>query len=154
MSLVIPIGSITLMRMNTPPPGWTKTNTNNLNALRVVTGSTSSGGSVSYTSAFTTFSASVTGSSFNVNGTSTSLTQLPTHTHAYNISSTNAAMSTVGPSFATALVPPGISGTAPSSPTTSGTDAHGHPGSVTISSIGGSLDMRVKYVDSILVQRS
>lgn len=154
MALVIPSGSITLMKMNTPPPGWTKTNTNNLNALRVVTGSASSGGSVSYTSVFTTFSASVTGSSFNLNGTSTSLTQLPTHTHEYLTATTTAVMSTVGPSFATALIPPQAPGTAPSSPTSSGTDAHGHPGTATISSISGSLDMRVKYVDSILVQRS
>lgn len=154
MSLVIPSGSITLMKMDTPPPGWTKLATNHLHALRVVTGATSSGGSVNYTSVFTTFSASTTGSSFNIDGTSTSLTQLPTHLHGYNIAQTVTAMSTVGPSFATALIPPSIANTpAPSSPN-SGTDAHSHPSTASISSISGSLDMRVKYVDSVLVQRS
>jgi len=58
------------------PTGWTKITTHNDKALRVVSGSVSTGGSVAFTTAFA--SRSVTGT---VGSTSLSTAQLASHTH-------------------------------------------------------------------------
>jgi hypothetical protein len=154
MSLEIPSGSITVMKMDTPPPGWTKTNSGNLNALRVVNGAVSSGGSVNYTSIFTTMSSSVTSSSITVGESSLALSQIPTHTHQYRLAAApSLAQSQVVPPNNTGLAAPTstvASGTNP----TGGTAAHSHPITAPVSSVSGTLDMSVKYVDVILVQRS
>jgi len=49
----IPSGSLMLFQQTTAPTGWTKQTTHNDKALRVVSGSASSGGSTAFTSVFT-----------------------------------------------------------------------------------------------------
>lgn len=154
MSLEIPSGSITVMKVNTPPTGWTKTNTFNLHALRVVSGTVSSGGTVDYTSAFTTLSTTVSSSTASSGGTSLTLDQIPIHNHVYNTASGTQVMSTVVPPNSSSLGPVAIPGTTGSPGPGSGTNAHSHPITAPVSNIDGTLDMRVKYVDTILVQRS
>lgn len=156
MSLVIPTGSITVMRMNTPPTGWTKTNTANLNALRVVNGAVSSGGSVNYTSVFTTLSATVTSSSITSGEVSMTLAMIPPHTHNYQVGSATIAQSTVVPpnSVTNNLVPPGASGQVSGGFPSLGNATHSHPLVAPASSISGTLDMAIRYVDVVLVQRS
>jgi hypothetical protein len=154
MSLVIPAGSITVMRMNTPPPGWTKTNTANLNALRVVNGAVSSGGTVNYTSAFTTLSSTVTTSTITSGQTSMSLNMIPPHVHVYQIGSATISQSTVVPPNSSGLLVPSASGQISGGSPTEGTTGHSHPVAAPVSSISGTLDMAIRYVDAILVQRS
>jgi microcystin-dependent protein len=56
------------------PTGWTKSATHNNKALRVVSGTASSGGSVAFTTAFA--------SSLSAGSTTLSTAQMPSHTHS------------------------------------------------------------------------
>jgi len=55
-----PSGTVMLFNQTSAPTGWTKSTTHNNKALRVVSGTASSGGSVAFTSAFTSKSVSGT----------------------------------------------------------------------------------------------
>jgi hypothetical protein len=72
----IPSGTAMLFAQTAAPTGWTKSTTHDNKALRVVSGAASSGGSVAFTSAFT--SQAVTGTN-----TPYALTaaEIPAHTH-------------------------------------------------------------------------
>lgn len=91
----VPSGTSQLFVQTAAPTGWTKGTTHNDKALRVVTGSVSSGGSAAFSSAFGTPSVSGTISgapsagnlgvsvSGNVGSTTLSINQIPAHSHSY-----------------------------------------------------------------------
>jgi hypothetical protein len=66
-------GTAVLFQQTTAPTNWTKSTTHNNKALRVVSGSASSGGSVAFTTAF---------SSQNVGDTTLTTAQIPVHDHS------------------------------------------------------------------------
>jgi hypothetical protein len=66
-----------LFVQTTAPTGWTKVTTHDNKALRVVSGSVSSGGSVAFTTAFSSQTPSGT-----VGGTALTTAQLPSHSHS------------------------------------------------------------------------
>ena len=70
-------GTAILFQQTTAPTGWTKSTTHDNKALRVVSGSASSGGSVAFTTAFA--SQGVSGS---VGNTTLSIAQIPSHGHS------------------------------------------------------------------------
>jgi hypothetical protein len=71
-----PVGTATIFRQTTAPTGWTKSLTNDNSALRVVTGTAGTGGSVAFTTAFA--SQAVSGTP----GNTTLITaEIPSHTH-------------------------------------------------------------------------
>jgi hypothetical protein len=72
----LPAGTTMLFAQTAAPTGWTKSTTHDNKALRVVSGAAGSGGSVSFTSAFT--SQAVTGTVANHTLTTA---QIPSHTH-------------------------------------------------------------------------
>ena len=78
-------GTVMMFVQTAAPTGWTKSTTHNNKALRVVSGTASSGGSVAFTTAFA--SQSVSGSIGNttaggtVGDTTLSTAQMPSHTH-------------------------------------------------------------------------
>jgi microcystin-dependent protein len=69
---VFPSGTRLLFQQTSAPTGWTKDTTHNDKALRVVSGAASSGGSVNFSTAF---------SSQNVGSTTLTTSQLPAHGH-------------------------------------------------------------------------
>jgi hypothetical protein len=71
-----PSGTAMLFAQTSAPSGWTKSTSHNDKALRVVSGTASSGGSVAFTTAFA--SQSVAGT---VGNTALSEAQLPSHKH-------------------------------------------------------------------------
>jgi hypothetical protein len=73
---VFPAGTALTFAQTAAPTGWTKSTTHNNKALRVVSGSASSGGSVPFTTAFV--NQSITGT---VGSTTLSTAQMPSHTH-------------------------------------------------------------------------
>jgi hypothetical protein len=93
----VPSGSVMLFKQTSAPTGWTKDTTAALNdsALRVVTGSVTTGGSVAFTTAFAsqgvsgTVGSTTAGGSVSVtlsgggsvSGTTLSTAQIPSHTH-------------------------------------------------------------------------
>jgi microcystin-dependent protein len=66
-----------LFQQTSAPTGWTKQTTHNNKALRVVSGAASSGGSVSFTTAFA--------SGLSASNTTLSTSELPSHTHTTNV---------------------------------------------------------------------
>jgi len=97
----IPSGTVMLFKQTSAPTGWTKDTTASLNdsALRVVTGSVTTGGSVAFTTAFasqgvsgtvanTTAGGSVSVSlsvGGSVSATTLSTAQIPSHTHTVTL---------------------------------------------------------------------
>ena len=76
---VFPSGTAMLFVQTTAPTGWTKSTTHNDKALRVVSGSASSGGSVAFTTAFA--SQAVAGTVGTSGSTTLTVAQIPAHTH-------------------------------------------------------------------------
>lgn len=118
-------GTLMLFQQTTAPVGWTKQTTHNDKALRVVSGTASSGG----TNAFSTVMAQTV-----VGGTAISIAQMPAHSH------TN-----LGPLTQT-LQPGGVNiGTAQGSTTTGSTGggaSHDH-----------TITMNIQYVDLIIARK-
>jgi hypothetical protein len=82
---VIPSGTVMLFVQTAAPTGWTKSTAHDNKALRVVSGSASSGGSVAFTTAFT--SQAVSGSVGTSGATTLSTSQIPAHGHEVTINS-------------------------------------------------------------------
>lgn len=72
-----PSGTAMLFVQTTAPTGWTKSTTHDNKALRVVSGTASSGGSVAFTTAFASQAVSGT-----VGDTTLTTSQIPSHTHS------------------------------------------------------------------------
>jgi len=89
---VIPSGSKMLFQQTSAPTGWTKDTTHNNKALRIVTGSVSTGGTNSFTNALnstktvngTTGTSSVTISGSTASHTLT-VSQIPSHSHTATV---------------------------------------------------------------------
>jgi hypothetical protein len=147
-------GTVMLFAQTAAPTGWTKnTTTGDNSALRVVTGTASTGGSQGFTTAFAsqTPTGSVTISSVSGSAGATTLTtpQIPSHSHPINVfvgGSQNPSNTIAGTNPAVPL-----QGTQASNATGGGGD-HTHPfsfssGSGTFS--GNAINLAVQYIDVI-----
>ena len=136
-------GTKMIFNQTSAPTGWTKdTSSNDNSALRVVTGSVSTGGSVDFTTAFA--SQSIASHNVSVSGHTLSGSEMPSHTHSYNGRGT----CPIAPHLGNAFVSGCTSGTTGSC---GGGGSHSH-------STGGSqshsdIDLAVKYVDIIIATK-
>lgn len=156
MALEITSGSQSLFKMTTPPVGWTKSTSYDNHTIRVIgTGSASSGGSLDFTTVFSSLSVSADATVSGAIGAVTlDSTMIPAHTHTFPSSSAAPAKYTPGQvnPLTTALGPswdyPGTSG-----PT--GGSSHTHPsGDVSFSwSSASTINLAVKYVDVIIATK-
>ena len=81
----VPSGTAMMFVQTAAPTGWTKSTTHDNKALRVVSGTASSGGSAAFTTAFGT--PSVSGSlSGTVGATTLTIAQMPSHNHSSGVS--------------------------------------------------------------------
>ena len=85
---IIPAGSLMLFQQSSAPTGWTKATAHDNKALRVVTGSASSGGSNTFAAAFNnnqTVSGTTSSTSVNITGSTAAHTltidEIPSHDH-------------------------------------------------------------------------
>lgn len=127
------------------PTGWTKDTSTDNAGFRLVSGSTSSGGSVDFTAAFSSARAvTVTSISGSAGATTLSTPQIPSHSHPISFSSA------VGPAntLAAATSPDNLS---KNTGNTGGGSSHDHPFS--FSTGAGTVDLSVKYVDLIIAQK-
>ena len=129
-------GTLMLFQQTAAPTGWTKVTTQNDKALRVVSGTASTGGSVAFTTAFA--SQAVAGT---VGSTTLTTTQMPAHTH------------TILPGGAVAFA--GGCG-ANNGYTTSGsnTGSAGSGGSHNHTFTGTAINLAVQYVDVIIASKN
>ena len=134
-----PAGTIMLFVQTSAPTGWTKnTTTNNNSALRVVTGSASTGGTVDFTTAFASQSVSGTNSSYTL-----TTPDIPGHTHTVTPSS-GSFITTSGGGVA---IGSGAANWFQQASITSGSTGGG--GGHTHTFTGTAINLAVKYVDVI-----
>ena len=159
----IPAGTVMLFAQTAAPTGWTKnTSTGDNTALRLVTGTASTGGSVAFTTAFASQtpsgSVSVSGSAGN---TTLTTPQIPSHRHPISVRQpAGLGFRTLPVSFS---LQPAITGyygqqgsTHPGFPpgnamnTTGGDGSHNHPLTISSATFSGSaINLAVSYVDVI-----
>lgn len=133
-------GTRLIFQQTTAPVGWTKESSSTYNnaALRFVTGSASTGGSVDFTTAFA--SQTPTGT---VGNTTLTLAQIPAHTHDANPLGNNNNDSAAPPSASTG----GAVGASFSTTSAGGGQSHTH--TLTMNAI----NLAVKYADAIIAQK-
>jgi len=144
---VVPIiasGTKMLFQQTAAPTGWTKDTTHNNKALRVVSGTASSGGSVNFTTAFASQAVSGT-----VGDTTLTTAQIPSHTHAVYTGTWSAS---VGTGLNGSYQFYGSNATL-SSNATSTSVATGGGGSHTHTFTGTAIDLAVQYVDLIIATK-
>ena len=135
----LPSGTAMMFVQTSAPTGWTKSTTHDNKALRVVSGTASSGGSVAFTTAFA--SQSVAGT---VGSTSLTEAQLPSHTHSVTWGQASGAGVGGGVYYAggaqvnTSTVTSGATGS-----------GSGHTHSFT----GTAINLAVSYVDVIIATK-
>lgn len=132
----LPAGTRMLFVQTAAPTGWTKSVTDNNKALRVVSGTAGTGGSVAFTTAFSSQSISGT-----VGDTTLDINQIPAHTHSY----TGAGGVTVvngGTSFSALINASGL---------TTGSAGGGLPH--THSLTAAAINLAVQYVDVIIATK-
>ena len=121
------------------PTGWTKLTTQNDKALRVVSGSGGvSGGSVAFSTAFS--SQAVTGTNGDSGATTLATTQIPAHTHTYTVNGTLGG-TTNGRTHDSASANTGSTG---------GGLSHTHPAATFT---GTAINLAVQYIDLILCSK-
>jgi len=170
-------GTILTFGQTAAPTGWTKITTNDNAALRVVSGSVSSGGSVAFTTAFASqtpsgsVSTSVTGVSGSVS-TSTSIGTtylndpyyMPSHQHYLGVYLANPPGGGAGANYATTYYP-GSFGLSQNTDAQGGNGGHNHSasssssfsfssGSASSSFSGNAINLAVKYVDCIMASKN
>jgi hypothetical protein len=149
----LPSGTKMLFQQTAAPTGWTKDTTHNNKALRVVSGTAGSGGSVAFTTAFASQAVSGSIGSTTAGGTvanhTLSTARIPSHSHT-----------TTG--FRTLSGPVSFGGTGATMGASSGTgntgggEAHSHGfsgASHTHSFTGSAIDLEVQYVDLIIATK-
>jgi hypothetical protein len=130
-------GTRLLFQQTAAPTGWTKDTTHNDKVLRIVNGAVSSGGTVAFTSVFT--SQAISGS---VGSTTLVEGQIPSHSHTQrHYTATKGG----------ATYPGGQGGTLANNITTTAT---GGSGSHNHSFTGSAIDLAVQYVDVIIATKN
>jgi hypothetical protein len=153
-AVVIPAGSRMLFQQTAAPTGWVKQTSSNNVALRVVSGTVSSGGTVAFTTAFKPFTVSISGNTGNkaAGGTvanhTLSTSRIPSHTHSYTRPSTGSSGGKGGSGSVGA-----------NTGATGGSQAHNHgfTGANHNHSFSGSstaVNVDVQYVDVIIATKS
>ena len=127
----VPAGSLMLFQQTTAPTGWTKQTSHDNKALRVVSGTAGSGGSVAFTTAFA--------ASLSAGATTLATTQIPSHNHTFTTryQGNNIAGVGTGPSD-------GTFGATVATSSTGGGGSHTH----SLPSFG------VQYVDLIIASKA
>jgi hypothetical protein len=145
---LIPSGTVMIFGQTAAPTGFTKLVDQDNAALRVVSGSASTGGSVNFTTAFASQTPSGTVSvSGSAGNTTLSTPQIPSHTHTVTYYPPNP--DNPGPNLISATNAPGNSLNATSG-ATGGGGAHNHPLTISSSTFtGNAINLAVKYVDVI-----
>jgi microcystin-dependent protein len=159
----MPSGTLMLFAQSTAPTGWTKSTTHNNKALRVVSGTASSGGNAAFTTAFASYTpsgnVSVAGSvsvSGSIGSTTLSINQIPSHSHSISGSFPNGDWGNSGRASTNFG-----GGSSFSTGNAGGGGSHNHShnlsGSLNINSSsfsGTAKDLAVQYVDVIIASKN
>ena len=127
-----PSGTVMLFVQSAAPTGWTKSTAHNDKALRVVSGSVSSGGSVAFSTAFA--------AGLSAGATTLSIAQIPSHNHPISVNGYTNLGDVISHGSSEISYP-----ATRYTQNTGGGGSHNH---------SGSLNMAVQYVDVIICTRN
>jgi hypothetical protein len=161
---IIPAGSLMLFQQTSAPTGWTKATAHDNKALRVVTGSASSGGSNTFAAAFNnnqTVSGTTGGTGVTITGSTAAHTltidQMPSHDHREG---SNSEFGTTSSTFTGATRNTGNQddGRNFQTETTGGGQGHSHDvgtlaGSSHTHTFSDTFNLDVQYVDVIICSK-
>ena len=155
----IPAGTAMLFAQTAAPTGWTKSTTHDNKALRVVSGAASSGGSVAFTSAFTSQAVTGTNTPYALTAaeipahTHTATSTDSGHTHSYDkVSGTAQAVGGSGSSYFTGTAATATT-TGNANITTTVNANTGGGGTHTHGFTGTAINLAVQYVDVIIATK-
>lgn len=140
---LIPTGTKMIFVQTAAPTGWTKDTTHDNKALRVVSGTASTGGTVAFTTAFA--SKSVAGT---VGNHTLTTAQIPSHNHNYHPSGRTMTAVFYGIGSGT-----GFAGGTAARYDNSRVQNTGSGGSHNHTFTGTAIDMAVQYVDTIIATK-
>lgn len=132
----LPAGTTMLFVQSSAPTGWTKSITHNNKALRIVSGGAGSGGSVAFTTAFSSQSISGT-----VDPHTLTIDEIPAHTHSYTAGANTLVKSGTDGAY-------GATFSTSTSGSSGGSKAHSHTFSAT------NINLAVQYVDAIIAVKN
>ena len=133
-----PAGTAMMFVQTAAPTGWTKSTTHDNKALRVVSGTASSGGSVAFTTAFASQSVAGTVGNFTL-----TTNEIPSHLHGIP-ATTGGALVAGGETIPRSVSNPGTLNTR----NTGGGAAHNH------TFTGTAINLAVQYVDVIIATKN
>lgn len=133
----LPAGTKMLFVQTAAPTGWTKLTTDDNKALRIVSGTAGTGGSVAFTTAFSSQSISGT-----VGDTTLTINQIPSHSHSYTAAG-GVTVVNGGTTYQALINSSGL---------TTGSTGGGQPH--THSLTAAALNLAVQYVDAIIAVKN
>lgn len=157
-SLGFTSGTLMLFQQTAAPTGWTKQTTHNDKALRVVSGTASSGGTTAFSTVFANQTPTITTSGLSAGATTLSTAQMPSHNHAINWTSSGAYSAGSGyiayysESGGAIWREGGLNGTGGS--TTSAGSGGSHSHSISGSATSSAITLNVAYVDLIIASKN
>lgn len=141
-------GTLMLFQQTSAPTGWTKQTTHNDKALRVVSGSASSGGTTAFTTVFTNQTPTINTSGLSAGATTLSTSQIPAHTHFSGI---QISQGCTGSGIAANQVSTSA-GSNVNTGSTGGGGSHTH--TVSGSATSSAITLNVAYVDLIIASKN
>jgi hypothetical protein len=146
----IPSGTVMLFVQSSAPSGWTKSTTHDNKALRVVSGTASSGGTVAFTTAFASqaVSGTVGNGTLAVGATTLATTQIPSHTHGLPVTTGYSSTATYQVGTLNQQVTNSLNSGA-----AGGGGSHTHSISGAASFTGTAINLAVQYVDVIIATK-
>lgn len=155
-----PSGTQMLFQQTSAPTGWTKSTTHDNKALRIVSGTAGTGGTVAFTTAFASKTVSISGNTGNtaaggtVGNHTLATNRIPSHTHA---AGANKLVSTLVPKPANGTTARINDAAGNATSATGGGQAHAHPFSGSnhshTFSDSDSINLAVQYVDVIIASK-
>ena len=136
-----PAGTAMMFVQTAAPTGWTKSTTHDNKALRVVSGTASSGGSSTFSTVFSNQTPTITTSGLSAGATTLSTAQIPSHTHP---TATGCGANGFGPQ--------GDSSPGANTGAAGGGGSHSH--SISGSATSSAITLAVQYVDVIIATKS
>lgn len=142
----IPSGTLMLFQQTAAPTGWTKQTTHNDKALRVVSGTASSGGTSAFTTVFTNQTPTINTSGLSAGATTLSTAQMPSHSHT-----TSTTLANGSPNNFIYISGEGFTFTSGTG-STGGGGSHSH--SMSGSATSSAITLNVQYVDLIIASKN
>ena len=146
-----PSGTKMLFQQTTAPTGWTKDTTHNNKALRVVSGTVSTGGTNPFTTAFASYTPAGT-NAVTIAGHALDLTEIPSHSHDINLFDSSSPDGSPRRVAATDDIYDSRGSTV--SQSAGGGQEHTHANSTAVFTGTASSQFDVQYVDIIVASKS